>query len=81
MMSTEPDGSLAILRRRQVEAKTGLSRSTIYQRMRDGTFPHAISLGGRMVGWRVGDIDRFLQNPARYRTRAITEPDTGDGSS
>jgi prophage regulatory protein len=80
-MSTESDGSLAILRCRQVEAKTGLSRSTIYERMRDGTFPHAISLGGRMVGWRVGEIDQFLQNPARYRTRVTTVQDAGDSSS
>lgn len=79
-MSTESDGSLAILRRRQVQAKTGLSRSTIYKRMQDGTFPHAISLGGRMVGWRVTEIDQFLQNPARYRSRVTTVQNTGDRS-
>ncbi|MGF6856759.1 AlpA family phage regulatory protein [Paraburkholderia sp. CI3] len=66
-MSVEDNESRAILRRRQVEAKTGLSRSTIYRRMRVGTFPSAISLGGRMVGWRATDIGQFLANPARYR--------------
>jgi predicted DNA-binding transcriptional regulator AlpA len=29
----------AFLRRKQVETRTGLSRSTIYQYMRDGVFP------------------------------------------
>ncbi|ORC50188.1 AlpA family transcriptional regulator [Burkholderia sp. A27] len=77
-MFAEEDESLAILRRSQVEAKTGLSRSTIYKRMRDGTFPSAIPLGGRMVGWRVADIDQFLKNPARYRAPVKVRSDDAD---
>ncbi|AIO36084.1 prophage CP4-57 regulatory family protein [Burkholderia cenocepacia] len=57
----------AILRRKQVELTVGLSRSTIYQRIRDGTFPRPVSLGGRMVGWRASDIEAFLVDPAGYR--------------
>lgn len=59
----------AILRRHEVEQRTGLSCSTIYKRMRAGRFPQAVSLGGRMVGWRAEDIEAFLANPSRYRTR------------
>ncbi|MBB2931998.1 helix-turn-helix transcriptional regulator [Paraburkholderia silvatlantica] len=62
----------AILRRKQVEQIVGLSRSTIYQRMKDGTFPRAISLGGRMVGWRTSDIALFLVDPAGYRVPSST---------
>ena len=40
-----------ILRLNDVKAKTGLSRSTIYLRMAEGTFPKKISLGSRAVGW------------------------------
>jgi prophage regulatory protein len=58
----------AILRRKQVEQIVGFSRSTIYQRIKDGTFPKPISLGGRMVGWRASDIELFLVDPAGYRT-------------
>ncbi|WP_081067332.1 helix-turn-helix transcriptional regulator [Burkholderia cepacia] len=61
--------ALTILRRRQVEAATGLSRSTIYGRMKIGTFPAAVQLGPRSVGWRAGDIDAFLANPAGYRAQ------------
>lgn len=57
----------AILRRKQVEQVVGLSRSTIYQRIKDGTFPKPVSLGGRMVGWRTSDIELFLVDPAGYR--------------
>jgi prophage regulatory protein len=61
---------LTILRRRQVESATGLSRSTIYARIRQKTFPPAIQLGPRAVGWRAGDIDAFLADPANYRAEA-----------
>ncbi|RQS69187.1 AlpA family phage regulatory protein [Burkholderia sp. Bp8963] len=78
-MSWNGDEALTILRRRQVEQRTGLSRSTIYKRMRDGTFPPAIPLGGRMVGWRAADIERFLANPARYRASQAREPEMHGG--
>lgn len=67
----------AILRRRQVEQIVGLSRSTIYQRMREGTFPRAISLGGRMVGWRASEIELFLVDPAGYR---VSSGASGEGN-
>ena len=40
-----------ILRRRTVEARTGLSRITIYLRMAQGTFPKSIPLGPRAIDW------------------------------
>ncbi len=43
-----------------VKAKTGLSRSTIYERMADGTFPNAINLGGRSVAWIEAEIDDWI---------------------
>lgn len=61
----------AILRRKQVEQVVGLSRSTIYQRIKDGTFPKPISLGGRVVGWRALDIELFLVDPAGFRTSSV----------
>jgi len=48
-----------ILRRKQVEEVTGLARSTIYERMKAGTFPKAIPLGGRAVGWLERDIQSW----------------------
>ena len=57
----------SILRRRQVECEVGLKRSTIYQRMQEGTFPRPVRLGVRAVGWRASDIERFLEDPVGYR--------------
>lgn len=59
----------AIMRRAEVERQTGLSRSTIYQRIKAGTFPKPVHLGARSVGWRVADIESFLTSPADYMSR------------
>ena len=49
-----------ILRLPTVKAITGLSRSTIYLRMSEGTFPEKISLGSRAVGWLETEIQAWL---------------------
>jgi prophage regulatory protein len=53
---------LFILRRREVEARTGLSRSTIYLRIASKSFPRPITLGGgRAVGWLEQEVEAWLQ--------------------
>lgn len=49
-----------ILRRKQVEQRTGLARSTIYQYMKDGAFPKSVALGPRAVGWIEADISAWI---------------------
>lgn len=49
-----------ILRRPDVEALTGLSRSTIYDWMKRGEFPPPVALGARLVGWRESDIEAWM---------------------
>jgi prophage regulatory protein len=50
----------AFLRRRQVEARTGLARSTIYQYIKDGVFPRPVPLGPRAVGWLESDVSEWI---------------------
>ena len=69
-MVEQPRNALVILRLKQVQAETGIARSTIYHRMQMGTFPPSTSLGPRCVGWRRGDIDTWLANPSGYRAPA-----------
>lgn len=49
-----------VLRLPLVKARTGLSRSTIYLRITEGTFPKPVSLGARAVGWLESDIEQWL---------------------
>ncbi|WP_374264686.1 helix-turn-helix transcriptional regulator [Zoogloea sp.] len=59
-MAAQHQNTLTILRRPQVEARTGLARSTIYDRIKAGTFPAPISLGEKAVGWIESEIDAWL---------------------
>jgi prophage regulatory protein len=51
-----------MLRRHQVEARTGLSRSTLYDWMKNNKFPKPVKLGERIVAWRESDIDNWLKS-------------------
>ncbi len=70
---------IRILRRKQVEARTGLSRSSIYARLRqnpkrpgdyDSTFPKPISVGAKAVGWIEAEIDAWLTAQVEKRRKA-----------
>ena len=43
-----------------VKEATGLSKSTIYARIAEGTFPKQISLGPRLVVWVESDIQKWI---------------------
>ena len=51
---------MSILRRKAVEARTGLSRSTIYDYIRAGRFPAPVRVGDRAVGWVASEVDSWL---------------------
>ena len=54
-----------ILRLKHVKARTGLSRSTIYQRIKEGSFPAQVSLGPRAVGWLETDIGAWIEHQVK----------------
>ncbi|MEB8389263.1 AlpA family transcriptional regulator [Rhodobacteraceae bacterium KMM 6894] len=51
-----------ILRRKDVEELTGLSRSTIYRHVSAGTFPAPIKLTERLIGWRESAISSWMHS-------------------
>jgi prophage regulatory protein len=50
----------AVLRLPLVKGRTGLSRSTIYLRIAEGSFPKPVNLGSRAVGWLESEIEAWL---------------------
>ena len=68
-MSTDQD---VLLTRPEVERRTGLSRSTIYRKMRDGTFPVPLKVSARAVRWRERDIRAYVDS--RPRSYGETAP-------
>lgn len=58
------EAQTALIRRTEVEARTGLSRAAIYAAMARGDFPSSIPLvpGGRSVAWVASEVDRWVQD-------------------
>jgi prophage regulatory protein len=52
--------SKKFLRLPEVKAITGLSKSSIYARIAEGTFPRQIPLGPRIVVWVDADIQNWI---------------------
>ena len=68
----------SILRFPAVQERTGLGRSTIYRRIKAGSFPKQVKLGGeqeraRAVGWLNSEISDWLSLQVK-KSRGITIP-------
>ena len=61
-----------LLRLSQVLTRTALARSTIYRKMRDGSFPERLKIGVRAVRWPESEIEAWLA--ARPRATGDTPP-------
>ncbi|EHC5873703.1 AlpA family phage regulatory protein [Salmonella enterica subsp. enterica serovar Eastbourne] len=57
-----------ILRRPEVEAKTGFKRAHIYNLMQEGKFPKPVRLGVRAVGWDSYEIDEWIAERLQKRS-------------
>ena len=65
-----------LLRRREVEAVTGMSRSTLYAKVAERTFPEPVQLrGSHAVRWRASQVrkwmDSLTQRTASECTQAV----------
>jgi prophage regulatory protein len=56
-----------IIRLRTVLARTGLSRSTLYRKIAEGTFPAQLRISIHGAGWRESEIDRWVADPVAWR--------------
>ncbi len=52
-----------IIREKEIVRITGLSRTSIWRKERDGSFPKRVRLGsGRAVGWLRSSVESWLQS-------------------
>jgi len=73
-MTSEVQKSATVLRCRDVQARIGLSKSAIYDRLsaksprHDPSFPRPFHLGGgRAAGWLASEIDAWIATQAGRR--------------
>jgi prophage regulatory protein len=62
----EPD---RIIRLKTVLSRTGLSRSTIYRKIAEGTFPAQLKISTNGTGWHESDINRWIADPVSWRPK------------
>ena len=63
----EPDH---IIRLRTVLSRTKLSRSTIYRKIAEGTFPAQLQISANGAGWHESDINRWIADPVSWRPKS-----------
>ncbi len=63
--------NIAMLRRPEVERRTGKGRSTIYRDMDEGLLTRPVEIGGNAVAWPDYEIDEI--NLARLAGKSETE--------
>lgn len=57
-----------IIRLKTVLARTGLSRSTMYRKIAEGTFPPQVKISVHGAGWRESAVNRWINDPMAYRS-------------
>ena len=63
-----------IIRLRTVLDRTGLSRSTLYRKIGEGSFPPQLKISVHGAGWSEAEVERWVANPAGWRTHpAVSE--------
>jgi prophage regulatory protein len=56
-----------IIRLKTVLARTGLSRSTLYRKIAEGTFPPQVRISIHGAGWHESAINDWIADPTGYR--------------
>ena len=62
-----------IIRLKTVLDRTGLSRSTIYRKIAEGTFPSQVKISVHGAGWYELAINRWIADPVHYREEEPAE--------
>lgn len=56
-----------IIRLRTVLSRTGLSRTTLYRKIAEGTFPHQVKISVHGAGWHESAVNRWIADPAGWQ--------------
>ena len=66
----EPD---RIIRLKSVLSRTGLTRSTLYRKIAEGSFPAQIRISVNGAGWHESEINRWVEDPVRWRQKTTID--------
>ena len=63
---------MRLIKRPEVEARTGKSRTALYAAVRAGTFPAPVEIGPNSVAWVESEVDAWIEQ--RIATRGQRKP-------
>lgn len=64
-----------IIRLKEVLHLTSLSRTSIYERMKAGTFPKSVPLGGRAIGWSEKAVLSWIASKLEAANDPLNHPE------
>ncbi|TVV75589.1 AlpA family phage regulatory protein [Sphingomonas solaris] len=59
-----------IIRLPEVKRRTGLSRTTIYAKIADGSFPPQFKISANCAGWYESEVSAWVADPMAWERRA-----------
>lgn len=65
--------NLRLIRRKEVQNKTGFGASSIYAEMAKGTFPKPVRISERRIAWVESEIDQWIAERIASRSTATVE--------
>lgn len=60
-----------IIRLKTVLDRTGLSRSTLYRKIAEGTFPRQVPISIHGAGWHESAVSHWISDPAGWRPHPV----------
>ncbi len=58
----------ALIKLQEVQRRSGLSKTEIYEKMKIGEFPDRVLISIRAVGWVESEIETWVQNKIQARS-------------
>lgn len=71
LSKSQQNENVRLIRRKEVQDKTGLGASSIYAMMKLGKFPKCLNLSERRVAWLESDIDNWITERIAEHQAAI----------
>ena len=60
---------MRLIRLKEVMDQTALSRSAVYRKMNEGSFPQSVSLGDRAVAWVESEVQDWIAQRIAHHAR------------
>lgn len=61
--------STRLIRLDEVKRRTGFKKSSIYNRVAEGTFPRPVNLGARAVAWVEDEVQEWIDSRISERDK------------